>query len=65
MVNNKGSCSGRGVSEGLNTCPFMSLALNVPQCVLSSFLFFFFRAAPVAHGGSQAKGQIGAAAASL
>ena len=27
--------------------------------------FFFFRAAPAAHGGSQARGRIGAAAASL
>ena len=29
------------------------------------FPFFLFRAAPAAHGGSQARGQIGAAAASL
>ena len=28
-------------------------------------LYLFFRAAPVAHGGSQARGQIGALAASL
>ena len=30
-----------------------------------SFLFFFFKAAPVAYGSSQARAQIGAAAASL
>ena len=30
-----------------------------------AFTSFFFRAAPAAHGGSQAKGQIGATAASL
>ena len=29
------------------------------------FLLFFFRAAPVAYGGSQARGLIGAVAASL
>ena len=29
------------------------------------FCLFFFRAAPMAHGGSQAGGQIGAAGASL
>ena len=32
---------------------------------VSCFLFFFFRATPSAHGGSQARGRIGAAAASL
>ena len=30
-----------------------------------SFFFFFLRAAPVAYGGSQARGRIGAVAASL
>ena len=35
-------------------------------CLFLSFsLSFFFRAAPAAHGGSQARGQIGATAASL
>ena len=29
------------------------------------FSFFFFRAIPVAHGGSQARGQMGATASSL
>ena len=33
--------------------------------MLLFFLFLFFRAAPVAHGGSQARGQIEATAASL
>ena len=39
------------------------------KSLLLSFLFFFFfclfRAAPAAYGGSQARGQIGAVAASL
>ena len=30
-----------------------------------NFISFFFRAVPTAHGSSQAKGQIGAAAADL
>jgi len=40
---------------------------NVKTCLntLNSFFFLLFRAAPVAYGGSQARSQIGAAAASL
>ena len=41
------------------------LALLILGVFLSFFFFFLFRAAPAAHGGSQARGQIGATAAAL
>ena len=47
-----------------NLCPDKNLYMNV--YILFIFLFFlFFRAAPVAYGGSQARGQIRAVAAGL
>ena len=42
------------------------LCLPEPKLINHLFIFcFFFRAAPVAYGGSQARGLIGVAAASL
>ena len=45
---------------------FLQLILDSSYIFLSLFFFsFFFRASPVAYGNSQARGQIGAAAAGL
>ena len=46
---------------------YVPFSLYPPQYLLFVFLFFvrLFRAAPVAYGVSQARGPIGAAAASL
>ena len=53
----------------LALCPerlISTISISVRLCLLISlFLFLLFRAAPVACGGSQARGQIRAAAASL
>ena len=40
-----------------------SILYAIHSILFSFFLFFFFRATPVAHGSSPARGQIGAAAA--
>ena len=54
--------------------PRVSLLYKVPSLICLSFFFFLFiylfvfclfRASPTAHGGSQARGLIGAAAAGL
>ena len=61
----------RGLFEGTSSLSFaalriLSLSLNFDKFIIANILFYFslFRAAPKAHGGSQAEGQIGAAAAS-
>ena len=55
----------------LPLCPVVApTQTSIPLCFVFLFLFwpfclFFFRAAPSAYGGTQARGRIGAAAASL
>ena len=51
-------------------CPGLFFLVFFPiivdlQCSVNPGLFHLFRAAPVAYGGSQDRGEIGAAAASL
>ena len=46
----------KGLLTGLNKMPYPSIFF---------FLFFHFSAAPIAHAGSQARGEIGAVAAGL
>ena len=58
-----------GIVKVLNFCQFNgTLNLLCPvtnECKHFFFFFFLFRAAPTAHGSSQAGSQIGAAAAGL
>ena len=51
------------ISEAINKCVYMGEPWNL--FIYFSFLFCLFRAAPVAYGGSQTRGRIGAVAAGL
>ena len=53
------------IVEGEEALSFWSMMACVLFFFFFVFVFFVFRAAPVANGGSQARGQIKATAASL
>jgi len=60
----QGQCWPRG--QALSFCPLISVLTKVSPRITTAFEFvFLFRAAPVAYGGSQVRGQNGPAAASL
>ena len=56
---------GLGWRGGASKTKSKLLAYTLFYLFILSFVFFFFRAAPIAYGGSQARGLIGAAATCL
>ena len=56
---------GKKKAEWVCYVDLITLSNYVFFCLFGWFFFWFFRTAPVAHGGSQGRGQIGATAASL